>query len=425
TVTYYPPEEIQEEIRINVTVVFEGDVRHLPSTSYASGLIIPKHLEKKSTILSVSPSSFTIKQGENITLKAMLKTVDGEEVEGIIKWRLEGPGKLSNTIGQEVIYYAPETINKADVRIIAFFEGDVRHVSSECIVVGIIIENVPVIQELYEARFSRIILEYIQLGGNIKFGNLTLTALKARKITIEDLNILALGFASKRASLNDSEIYLTHLTGEVSGVAINLEDLKKQDQKLVIIENGLMIFTELKCKEASFNDLLLVGEYVGGEEPYIPLVITAKEVILSKGYNLDSPKTYRELENKVAELTSGRIETNFFSILKPVNYQLDRTSKKYQYSGKLSLNSTGLLGEGLIIYSIYYRVAFRIMKYFKEYIVEAIGDFDIKRVIFHFWIGWEIGRICHAINSVEVHVVYIKFDECLMENLTISFIHNS
>ncbi|MEM2373296.1 MAG: 4Fe-4S binding protein [Thermoproteota archaeon] len=423
TVTYYPPEEIQEEIRINVTVVFEGDVRHLPSTSYASGLIIPKHLEKKPTILTISPSSFTIKQGENITLKAMLKTVDGEEVEGIIKWRLEGPGRLSSITGREVIYHAPETIDRADVRIIAFFEGDGRYLSSESVATGIIIGRVPVIQELYEAKFRRMELEDIQLGGDIKFGNITLTILKVGKITVEDLNIVNLGFTSRRASLNESEIYLTHLTGEVGGATINLEDLKEQVQRLAIIENGVMIFTKLKCREAEFDDLSLIGEYIRGEEPYIPLIITAKDVKLSERYSLDSPKTYRELENKVMELISGKIETKNFSIIKPVNYHLERTLKKYQYSEKLLLNSSRILGENMTVYSIYYRVTLRIftyLRYFGEYTVEATGDLDVKRIIFHFWTGWEIGHICHTINYAEVHAVYFRLDKCFINNLTLN-----
>jgi len=426
TVTYYPPEEIQEEIRINVTVVFEGDVRHLPSTSYASGLIILKHLEKKSTILSVSPSSFTIKQGENITLKAMLKTVDGEEVKGIIKWRLEGPGKLSSTIGSEIEYHAPSGIDKAYVKITAYFEGGDRYLPSETIVTGLIIGEKPVVQELYEVRFKKIIFEEIILIEDVNVDSLTITFLKVGKAVAEDIEITNLRLKSEIVVLNNTEIYLTYLVGEVGQTPVNLESLRKRiGQKTITVENGLMMFTKLTCKEAEFHNLSIIGEYIGGEESYIPLVITGEKVMLLGGYRLDAPTTYEELVNKVMELTSSRIEVKNFSILKPTNYQLDRTSKKYQYPGKLLLNSSKMVGENIVIYSVYYRVAFKLSIYIwdlREFIIEATGDIDIRKVVFHFWIGYEIGRICHLITSTEVHAVYSKLDKCFIENLTLIYV---
>ncbi|MEM3742725.1 MAG: 4Fe-4S binding protein [Nitrososphaerota archaeon] len=421
TVTYYPPEEIQEEIRVNITAVFEGDVRHLPSISCASGLIVPKHLEMKSTILMVSPSSFTVRQGENITLRVVLRTVDGEEVEGVIKWRLKGPGKLSNTIGREIKYYAPKGINETYIEITAYFEGDGRHLPYETTVTGLIIGEKLIFQEVFEAKFDKMTFEDIVSMEDVTIGNLTTTFLKARRAVAENIEITNLGLTSRIAVLNDTEAYLTYLIGEVGRAPVDLEGFKNRvGQKNITVENGVIMFMKLTCREAEFYDLLIIGEYVGGEEPYIPLVITGREVMLSGGYYLDTPKTYRELINKVLELTSGRIEVRNFSLVKPMNYHLDKELKKYQYSRKLLLNSSRIIGEDMTTFSIYYKVVFRVSRYMwnlKEFTVEATGETDIRKVVFHFWIGFEIGRICHLITSTEVHIVYFKLDKCLMENL--------
>jgi hypothetical protein len=187
-----------------------------------------------------------------------------------------------------------------------------------------------------------------------------------------------------------------------------------------------MFSTKISSTEAKFAELTILGEYVGGEEPYVPVIILGKDIALSNGYSLDAPKTYRELVNKVMELKAGKMDAKNFSIIKPAGYQLDRASKMYQYSLRLLLNSSMVSGENMTLYSIYYRVVFRIspyLRYFGEYVVEATGDVNIGKAVFHFWFGWTIGSIyCHPIITGNVHVVYLEVEDFAMRNLLLSSI---
>ena len=97
-----------------------------------------------------------------------------------------------------------------------------------------------------------------------------------------------------------------------------------------MITDGVMFSTKISSTEAKFAGLTILGEYVEGEEPYLPVIILGKDIALSNGYSLDAPKTYRELVNKVIELKAGKMDAKNFSIIKPAGYQLDRASKMYQ-----------------------------------------------------------------------------------------------
>jgi hypothetical protein len=151
------------------------------------------------------------------------------------------------------------------------------------------------------------------------------------------------------------------------------------------------------------------------------MIIIGKDIILWGGYTLEAPKTYRELIDKVMELNSSYIDAKNFSIIKPSKYKLDRISKKYQYVEESLLNSSRLLGRNITVYSIYYRVGFRIAR-LGEYIVEATGDVSVREVVPHFRAGWEVGTLyCHPITYSEIHSIYFELDECVFENLVVSF----
>jgi ferredoxin-type protein NapH len=422
-VVYYPPEEVEKEVRVNITAIFEGSRRYLPSRAQVSGYVIPKHLEKVETVLLVEPSNFTVRQGERVRLRAELKTVGGEEVEGVIRWRLEGAGGLSATVGPEVIYTAPETVTGVGyVKITAYFEGDEKHIPSEASASGLIVGGAGV-RELFEVRFGKAVFEDAMLTGSVRVGNLTVVTLKVKQVVFEDLNMPVLGLTSRRAVLNCSELGLTYLSGEVDGRAVDLESLREVvGRKSFVVTDGVMFSTKLSSTEARFVGLTVLGEYVGGDEPYMPVIILGRDIALSSGYSLEAPKTYKELTNKVMELKTGRMDAKNFSIIKPASYQLDRASKKYQYSPRLLINSSMVSGENVTFYSIYYRVVLRIYT-LGEYVVEATGDVDISRVVLHLWFGQAIGGMyCHLIITGNVHAVYLEVEDFVVKDLLISLI---
>jgi len=261
------------------------------------------------------------------------------------------------------------------------------------------------------------------LTGSVRVGNLTVVTLKVKQVVFEDLNMPVLGLTSRRAVLNCSELGLTYLSGEVDGRAVDLESLREVvGRKSFVVTDGVMFSTKLSSTEARFVGLTVLGEYVGGDEPYMPVIILGRDIALSSGYSLEAPKTYKELADKVMELKTGRMDAKNFSIIKPASYQLDRASKKYQYSPRLLINSSMVSGENVTFYSIYYRVVLRIST-LGEYVVEATGDVDISRVVLHLWFGQAIGGMyCHLIITGNVHAVYLEVEDFVVKDLLISLI---
>jgi hypothetical protein len=113
-----------ENKTITIKAFFYGDEEYLPSNASIIGEVI--YIKKESTRISIKPSSFVVKPGGNVSLE--VETSPRDLPDELIKWVLDGPGRLSGNVGRVVVYYPPEEVEKeVRVNITVIFEGSRRY----------------------------------------------------------------------------------------------------------------------------------------------------------------------------------------------------------------------------------------------------------------------------------------------------------
>lgn len=131
----YPAPTVTAQTQVTLTASFAGDDLYRSSSGSSSGTIRPPGVI--STLLSISPSSFTLLSGDSTTLTATLTDNNGNPVSGkTITWTKQA-GTLSaisgttNSSGQvSITYTAPVVTTSMSVAITASFAGDDRYSSS-------------------------------------------------------------------------------------------------------------------------------------------------------------------------------------------------------------------------------------------------------------------------------------------------------
>ncbi|RDD52771.1 MAG: hypothetical protein BA066_07895, partial [Candidatus Korarchaeota archaeon NZ13-K] len=249
------------------------------------------------------------------------------------------------------------------------------------------------------------------IEGPVSVGNLSLVRIRGAEAVVFNLSMPDLGLAASEGVLRDLEVYASSVKGIVDGKPMELDGSKKvRISGNIEISDGEVLAAVLSCKSLDAKQLYLAGKYVGGQEPYVPAVVTAAEVALAKNYAMGAPESYGELVKKVMRLTSGQVEADSFSIVVPAGYHLNRSSKEYGYKVGLVLNSTRLTGENMTMYAIYYKITVQTARGF--YLIKATGDENVGSVVSHFWASWGIGRYyCHRVLDVEVHVILFELDK--------------
>lgn len=144
SVTYTAPVTTEEKWD-NISATFAGDAQYLASSDGANVHVVPENVpenenvEKTSTQLMVSPSSFSLKSGQGIALTATL-TSGGNPLKGkTITWS-KTAGSLSKVSGTTndsgqvgVIYTSPPAENFAEnenqivATVTASFAGDAQY----------------------------------------------------------------------------------------------------------------------------------------------------------------------------------------------------------------------------------------------------------------------------------------------------------
>ncbi|MEM2910087.1 MAG: 4Fe-4S binding protein [Nitrososphaerota archaeon] len=431
-VRYIAP-STHENKTVTIIASFYGDEEYKGATTTIVGTVIS--LGQEPTTTSIMPQSFVVKPGEYVTLKAVV--LPQEVPIELIEWKLEGPGRLSNNVGESVTYFAPQEVEvEVQVRISAFFKGNVRYLPSMGYAVGkVSLEPTtpPPFYELtgecYDLRFSRISFKDGVVEGPINIGNFSFIRIRGAEATVYNMSMFNASLMAAEAMLKGLEIYASSFKGILDGRVVELTGNKKVALSGTIeMNDGEIMFTMLRCKALEAIQLRIVGKYVRGSEPYMPSVVTATEVVLSQKYAMSAPESYEELVKKVMKLTSGQVEADGFSIIMPTEYHLNRALKEYGYKAGLVLNSTKLTGENMTMYAIYYKIIVQTSRYigpFGSYSIKATGDESIGGVIWHLWTSWGIGRYyCHRVLNVEVHTVLFKLDKASLTDVQLlSSIH--
>ncbi|PUA31007.1 MAG: hypothetical protein B9J98_08205 [Candidatus Terraquivivens tikiterensis] len=419
-VVRYMAPSTSENKTVKITASFYGDEEYKGATATIVGNVIS--FKQEPTTTSIVPQSFVVKPGGNVTLKVVVLP-HGAPVE-LVEWRLEGPGFLSSDVNGSATYFAPKEVEEeVQVRISALFRGNARYLPSVGYAVGKVSLEVTAPPKPYELfgryyalRFSRMAVKDGLIEGPVSVGNLSLVRIRGAEAVVFNLSMPDLGLAASEGVLRDLEVYASSVKGIVDGKPMELDGSKKvRISGNIEISDGEVLAAVLSCKSLDAKQLYLAGKYVGGQEPYVPAVVTAAEVALAKNYAMGAPESYGELVKKVMRLTSGQVEADSFSIVIPAGYHLNRSSKEYGYKAGLVLNSTRLTGENMTMYAIYYKITVQIARYVGPlgfYFIKATGEENVGSVVWHFWASWGIGGgYCHRVLDVEVHAVLFKLDK--------------
>jgi hypothetical protein len=416
TTTYTSP-TVEVETTVKIVAEFPGTKEYGKSMAEVVGKILPKGVAvRKATTLTVTPSTFTVTASGEVTLTAELKDVDGNVLTGkTVNWVLEGPGSLSSTTGLTVTYKAPPEVKEETViKIKAEFSGDKDYLPASAEVVGKITTMPSIAEYAYQMEFEKIIFKNVKIEGPISMLGVKATKISGENAEIKNLLLKPMGLKSEDSTFQKFEIYTIDLTGQSPELGEKLQITGEQQISLtkdtLTIEGGQAKIIYIVADAVKLNKPELVGKHVGGDEPYIPVIVTAHSVVLKEGYFLEGPKTYEELVNKVNKLTAGKVEATDFTFTYPEKYSLDRSSNEFSYTGVWKLSSSKLSGQKILIYLIYFEAKYGGIT------VRGTGEETASQIIPH---GFNSGYESPPLPDAGTHAVYFSADSLDLEKLVL------
>ena len=335
-VTYKAP-EVNEKTTVSITAKFPGTSEYSASSATCVGVILPKGISvRKTTILTVKPSSFTLKPGEEITITAVLQDSEGNTLTGKpITWSLDGPGKLSSTSGASITYIAPEKIEeKITVKITATFAGDEEYIGSTASSEGQITPVSVIVSEEYLLSFDEGSLNNVKIDGPLTIDDKKVIRLTADSIETKNINLSRIGLSASNAEMSNVEIYATSINAILSDSGQTLkisseESISPITYPSVSLKNAEIQVVKLTAQKVELKDIKVVSEYVGGAEPYVPSIIYSPKISITEGYELTGPETYNGLKNAVQLMTMGKLEATDLVLAHPSEYHLEREKNTF------------------------------------------------------------------------------------------------
>lgn len=337
TVIYRAP-IVKENATVKITAEFPGTKEYLSSSAICVGTILPLTVGKKATFLEVSPSSFTIRPSETITLTATLKDEDKNIIAGkTITWRLEGPGSLSSTIGTSVTYNAPKEAEEITVTIVVVFSGDEEYLGSSAQVVGKVVHGIVVAEE-YVLSLGDALLKKVTFEGPVNVGGVKVVKITAESLQATGFSLSHIGLISSNVEIERVEIYAT----SIKAYSQELKELDISGEKKITLgpyetltlSNAEIHMVRMFAETGTLKEIKLLEEHIGGVEPYVPTIIQTSKAELSDGYALTGPITYGELQKAVHQFEVGRAKMLDFSIVRPIEYSLNRKDNTYTHISK-------------------------------------------------------------------------------------------
>ncbi|MEM2373299.1 MAG: hypothetical protein QXI11_02535 [Thermoproteota archaeon] len=416
TVTYEAPSEVKEKMTVKIIATFPETDEYLSSVSTCIGEITPT--AKIPTILTISPESFKISAGEKTTLTATLRDVKGNILtDKTITWSLEGPGKLSSTIGTSIEYIAPEEVSEeVVVKITALFAGDEKYSTSSVTVTGRVMPVAVVVEEEYVMTFDSALLKNLKIEGPLALAGRNVVKITADIINASGFNVTRVGISAESISIANVEIYATSLKAYSPELGKTIEITGGEKVSLgpydtVSFEKASINFIQSSAKSGFLVKVRVVGEYVGGTEPYVPILVHSPKVDLSEGYALLGPYSYGELRNAVHTFKVGRGVITDLALIHPIRYSLDRGNNKVDFTPKWAATASKASFENASSYCIYLTFnAYGVLK------VTLTGE-DSPEMPHGANVGYG-----GTVTDASIHIVYAEISKMSVEDFALKVI---
>ncbi|MEM2704761.1 MAG: hypothetical protein QXR45_16570 [Candidatus Bathyarchaeia archaeon] len=416
TITYEAPSEVKEKMTVKIVATFPGTDEYSPSVYTCIGEIVP--IAKIPTVLTVSPENFKINVGERIVLTATLKdNVDNILTDKILTWKLEGPGRLSSTTGTSIEYIAPEEVSEeVEVKIIISFAGDEKYGMSSTIVIGKVVPTAIVVEEEYAMTFDRAQVKNLRIEGPLTLAGRSVVRITADVIDFVNFNVTRVGMSAESVGITSVEIYATILKAYSPELGKTIEVTGEEKVSLgpydtISLEKATIRFIQASAKSGYLVKVKVIGEYVGGSEPYIPVLVHSPNVELSEGYALLGPYSYSVLKNAVLSFKVGKGVITNLALIHPVQYSLDRESNKVYFVSKWAATASKASLENAFSYCIYLTFnAYGVMK------MTFTGEDNPE--MFH---GANVGY-GGTVTDASIHVVYAEISKLSVEDFTLKIV---
>lgn len=418
TSVIYKAPETSEKLTVKIIAMFPGTNEYSNSNATSTGVILPIGAKvRKATFLTILPPSFTLKSDETITLTATLKDEDGNILKDKpIIWSLEGPGALSSTTGTLVTYAAPkEVAEERIVKISVAFKGDENYLPTSTTIEGEITVAEPSLVDEYVMKFTSALMKDVKFEGPVMISGRNVTKIICKNIEFEGVMINRIGLTASDITMEDVEIYITYINAHVPSLNTTLRFTSRTSITLgplesVKFENATLRIVHMSSKIWKIKKAEVKGEYIGGEEPYKPLIFEVTGAVFENGYALSSPETYDELTDKVTKLLITKLSTPGFALTSPLEYHLNRDTNEYTYTPKWVMKTANCEALNVTIYGIYSR---SLATKAPEIILEFTGEEVLPPMY-----GFEKGISASVYESTE-HVVYLRADRLTINEVTL------
>jgi hypothetical protein len=409
--TTYQAPRVEVETRVRVIATFPKTKEYLDGSAYVEGTILPAgRVAKIATVLIVSPPSFSIRSGETLELKSNLMDYEGYILAREVKWKISLQiGTLSSSIGSSVVYSAPKVEVETPVTIVALFEEGEGYLGSEASCVGMV---APITAfEEYILSFDKAESTNFIIEGPIEFDGVKTTKITADILDTSGLKISRVNLSSISGTLEKVEIYATRIKVHSLELGKTLEVKREEEVKIGPIEGslegGTIYLVKMNCLSGELDAVEVMGNYLGKEEPYLPILLTSSSISMDKGFAVTGPTSYGKLENKATKIVCGRITASNFSFKCPSEYNLDREDNKHEFVEKWILGASNATIENSEIYSIYFKIRALLV-----WRVRATGEKYIPSIIPE---GMHRGEKA-PINEADVDIIYLKADKLKVNN---------
>ena len=244
----------------------------------------------------------------------------------------------------------------------------------------------------------------------------SITLLTADSAEISGLNISRFGLTASQMDVNSLSIYTTSISGQSSalGGALQITGNQKINQGPIAtatFSNITIGVARMEGNSANMTNMASIGAYVGGNEPYVPNILSALEGFISKTYSITGPVTYGHLVNTSSKIVLGEVQISQFSFAHPASYNLNRTTKVYTATNVWQWKAPTATATNVTAYMIYFKVSAAQM-----ITMTVTGEERIDQVIAH---GYDSGQSFDCENFI-VNAVYFTSSHLTMNDFVLS-----
>lgn len=187
----------------------------------------------------------------------------------------------------------------------------------------------------------------------------SVTMISASSANVAGLNISRFGLTASEMTVSDLTLYTTYAKFSTSsgGAATVINGTQNIDQEPIATANYTnctFYLARMGGSDASFSNVVSVGQYVGGSEPYVPSIITGPTVGMTNSYSVTGPTSWEDLNDMVSNVTTGGLTLSQFAMVHPVSYSINMQAKTYNATGMWSLSASDATATNVKAFTVYF-----------------------------------------------------------------------